>query len=105
MSEGNPSAGAPYLAQELTSLWDRLREVGMLTGSVEGVRPTMRLLAQAAHADEMLPERLLWVLKESWRDLPEVKRERNRSMTDGRREIIVTLCIEEYYNVLDSRRR
>jgi hypothetical protein len=65
------------------------------------IKPTqlgaeVQRLAAAARAANVLPEHFLWIIKETWSALPEVRSadpDRARDQLSG----IITLCIHEYY--------
>ena len=60
------------------------------------VRAVLRQLCDAAHACGLPAERLLILLKEAWRDLPEA-RSAMRAHEETPLTRVITLCIDEYY--------
>jgi hypothetical protein len=67
-------------------------------GETGQLRDALCRMAREARTNDMLPERLLVVLKDVWHALPDVRnaadpREKSRLL-----QRLVTLCIKEYYS-------
>jgi hypothetical protein len=105
MSDPPRSDATPLASQcegvldALDALWSELRMVGVEGIRVEPLRPSVGRVTVTARSVGLYPEKLLWLLKESWRSLPEVRRARNRHATEEVLARLVTMCIEEYYEV------
>lgn len=66
------------------------------------LRKLLRQACGVAHTHDARVERLLVVLKEAWRELPQA---RHRTHTEAQAPLarVVTLCIEEYYATMPPR--
>jgi hypothetical protein len=60
------------------------------------VREVLRVLCDTARARGMYAEQVIVLLKETWRDLPEVRRPAPEHEMNALSRV-VTLCIDEYY--------
>jgi hypothetical protein len=99
MMAHDPGASPSRLdAESLNSV--RLALRGYLRDSQDpsALQASLLLVATEARAQNILPEQLLIILKETWSSLPEV-----RAMSDAGEQVrllqrVVTMCIREYYN-------
>ena len=73
-----------------------LREAKNVKSHDHEVRAALRPLCDAARSRGLYAERLIVLLKEAWRELPEARRS-TREHDLGALERVVTLCIDEYY--------
>jgi hypothetical protein len=100
-SRRDQDSRSPAMQEELrdaiASIWESMRRNGFWDGAVSSQRKRMHAVAALAIDAGVLPERLLTIVKESWRALPEVTWATHRYLADERRDQIITLCIEEYY--------
>lgn len=73
-------------------------------GAAEGeVRMLLRQACDSAHLQDAHVERLLILLKEAWRELPQA-RHRTHNEAQAPLARVVTLCIEEFYATTPRRR-
>jgi hypothetical protein len=85
------------LRDAIASVWESMRQSGFWDGAISVQRKRMHDVTAMAIDAGILPERLLSMVKESWRSLPEVAWATHRYLADERRDQIITLYIEEYY--------
>ncbi|HYD53653.1 MAG TPA: hypothetical protein VEA99_13540 [Gemmatimonadaceae bacterium] len=88
--------GEPVL-EAIDALWAVVRAREFDTTELAPLRPPMRRLAVAGRAAGLHSERVVLLVKESWRSLPEVRRGIDRPMDVERLGRLVSLCIDEYY--------
>jgi len=89
-------AGWSEVFGRLDALWRAARRHEVRDLQPSQLRAEIREVATAARGAGMRPEQFLWVVKESWSALPEVRtndRQIARDLLSG----IVTLCIDEFY--------
>jgi hypothetical protein len=73
-----------------------LRDAKRAQAPDQEVRIALVELCDAARSRGLYAERLIVILKEAWRDLPEARRSA-REHELAALERVVTLCIDEYY--------
>ena len=99
-----PSAGPAAARDELRELIAEAARVtvhaihasGWLDVSIDPARPRLRRAGVIARARDVRAERVILMLKEEWRKLPE-PHGLSRNETDIVLARVVTLCIQEYF--------
>src|SRR4051794_15393487 len=90
-----PNADAVVAA--LNAIWAIVRRDGVEQLKPLLLRSELQRVTVEARAANIPPEQLLWMLKSSWRGLPEVRRVDRPEVTTDLLGQLVTVCIEEYF--------
>src|SRR4051812_16560107 len=96
-SDGPKVANSGAVVSALESVWLLVRRDGLERVKPPGLRGELQRVTAEAHAANIPPEQLLWLLKSSWRNLPEVRRVDRPEVASDLLGQIVTMCIEEYF--------
>ncbi len=81
----------------MDALWLAARQRGLMRLKPTQLSTQVRDVAIAARACGVLPEQFLWIIKETWTALPEVRTAPDPNMVRDQLSGIITLCIHEYY--------
>ena len=81
----------------LDELWSTARRHGLMHIAPTQLAAELRRVSVAARDAKVLPEHFLWIVKETWSALPEVRTAADPDKAREQLSGIVTLCIHEYY--------
>lgn len=87
------------LAPYVEALLDAARACDFDATRVRALRPVVRLLAAEAHGASLRCEELLVAVKDGWSALPDMRGGHGRFERDQALGRLITLCVEEYYDV------
>jgi hypothetical protein len=91
------SQNAEAIVAALDAVWVIIRRDGLERVRADGLRRELNRVTTEARAANMPPEQLLWLLKSSWRGLPEVRKVDRPELASDLLGQMVTICIQEYF--------
>jgi len=92
-------------ASSLDALWNRVASPFGIDISREELRSVAAAVSSAARSVDMLPERLLVLIKDSWSAHPELGAREDRQAMQRILTEVVSLCICEFYHTSGAGRR
>lgn len=85
------------VVRDLDLLWDRVRRRGVTRIPAPDADAAIGVVAQSARRCGLRPEQFLWLVKETWAALPEVRTAADPLATREILSRIITVCIHEFY--------